>query len=82
MKNRIMLLLAVMFFTMANATDSTFVQYKGTYIFPYGSMIESVEITVADTVLMIESTIGTSRLDKIANDTLPGCLQWHCGFQT
>ncbi len=69
MKNRIMLLLAVMFFTMAYATDSTFVQYKGTYIFPYGSMIESVEISVADTVLMIKSSIGTSRLDKIANDT-------------
>ncbi len=69
MKNSILITLAIMVFKLADATDSTFVQYKGTYIFPYGSMIESVEISVADTVLMIKSSIGTSRLDKMANDT-------------
>ena len=52
-----------------HAADSTFLQYKGTYIFPYGSMITTVEITIDDSVLMISSSIGTSRLDKIANDS-------------
>ena len=51
------------------AADSTYLQYKGVYLFPYGSMIPSVEIGISDSVLTISSNIGNSRLDKMATDT-------------
>lgn len=52
-----------------NAQDSTLNEYVGTYVFPEGSFVPSVEISLRDTVLNINSEKGSSDLVKRARDT-------------
>jgi hypothetical protein len=53
----------------ASAQDSTLKEYVGRYIFPQGSIVPSAEVTLNDNVLMVNSTQGSSVMQKVGKDT-------------
>ena len=65
--------LAMILFASAStylfAQDTTLNDYKGTYRFPDGSMVASVDITVESGVVTISSSLGTATLEKVSKDT-------------
>ena len=52
-----------------NAQDSTLNEYVGTYTFPEGGPVPSVDIKVENGSLVASSTAGSSALEKISRDT-------------
>ena len=53
----------------ANAQTSPLKDYLGKYVFPEGSPVTEVTITAEDTVLTINSAMGSSPLEKKGVDT-------------
>ena len=53
----------------AGAQDTTLKEYVGKYIFPEGSVVPSADVTLKDTVLMVNSVQGASELKKMGKDT-------------
>lgn len=53
----------------ASAQDSTLKEYVGKYIFPEGSIVPSAEVTLSNNVLTVNSTQGSSVMQKLAKDT-------------
>jgi hypothetical protein len=49
--------------------DTTLKQYTGTYKFPDGSIVPSVEITLNNGLLTANSQMGPAGLEKISKDT-------------
>lgn len=49
--------------------DSTLQQYVGNYTFPEGSFVTSAEISIKDNMLYVNSTQGSSPLERKAKDT-------------
>jgi hypothetical protein len=56
-------------FAGTQTTDSTYKDYVGKYIFPDGSGVDEVEITISDTTLTITSTQGTATMSKLGVDS-------------
>src|SRR5882724_9602208 len=55
--------------SMLHAQDTTSAQYVGKYIFPDGSVVPSVEVTLDNGSLSMGSTAGTSPLQKLGADS-------------
>jgi len=53
----------------ANAQTSPLKDYLGKYVFPEGSPVTEVTITAEDTVLTINSAMGSTPLEKKGTDT-------------
>lgn len=53
----------------ASAQDSTLKEYVGRYLFPEGSIVPSAEVTLSNNVLSVNSTQGSSVMQKMAKDT-------------
>ena len=53
----------------ANAQTSSLKDYLGKYVFPEGSPVAEVTVTVEDTVLTINSAMGSTPLEKKGVDT-------------
>ena len=53
----------------ANAQTSSLKDYLGKYVFPEGSPVTEVTLTVEDTVLTINSAMGATALEKKGVDT-------------
>jgi hypothetical protein len=53
----------------ANAQTSNLKDYLGKYVFPEGSPVTEVTLTVEDTVLTINSAMGATPLEKKGTDT-------------
>ena len=51
------------------AQDTTLNEYVGTYTFPEGGPVTSVDIKLENGSLVATSTAGSSALEKISNDT-------------
>lgn len=62
-------IVALAAFGLLNAQDTTLNEYVGTYTFPEGSMVTSVEIKIENGGLMASSSAGSSALEKISRDT-------------
>jgi uncharacterized protein DUF3471 len=69
MKKFIFSMIAVIYFTFLHGQDSTLNEYVGTYKFPEGSVVLSVDIKLENGALMASSTAGSSALEKISKDT-------------
>lgn len=54
---------------LLNAQDTTLNEYVGTYKFPEGSVVTSVDIKIENGALMASSSAGSSALEKISKDT-------------
>ncbi len=55
--------------SMQAQQDSSLQEYKGTYKFPDGSIVPSVEITLDNGSVIINSQMGSATLEKISKDT-------------
>ena len=69
MKPLLALCFLLMTLGVSAQADTTLNEYKGTYRFPDGSTVSSVEVTVQNNSLQIASSIGTSALPRINKDT-------------
>jgi len=69
MKKNIFLICALGLFLASNAQDTTLHEYLGTYAFPDGSVVPTVEITLENGGLMASSSAGSSALEKVSKDT-------------
>jgi hypothetical protein len=56
-------------YASVNAQTSNLKDYLGKYVFPEGSPVTEVTLTVEDTVLTINSTMGATALEKKGLDT-------------
>jgi len=56
-------------FASVNAQTSNLKDYLGKYVFPEGSPVTEVTLTVEDTVLTINSAMGATPLEKKGVDT-------------
>ena len=56
-------------FATANAQTSNLKDYLGKYVFPEGSPVTEVTLTIEDTVLTINSAMGATALEKKGVDT-------------
>ena len=56
-------------FASVNAQSSNLKDYLGKYVFPEGSPVTEVTLTVEDTVLTINSAMGATALEKKGVDT-------------
>jgi hypothetical protein len=55
--------------SVLHAQDSTLNEYVGTYKFPEGSVVLSVEIKIENGALVANSSAGSSALEKLSKDT-------------
>jgi hypothetical protein len=62
------LFLAVCFFTANSQTDSL-TQYTGKYVFPDGSVVPSVDVTLSEGALSMSSAAGSSALTQLGVDS-------------
>jgi len=69
MKKFIFSLVTLICFANLRGQDTTLNEYVGTYKFPEGSVVLSVDIKIENGVLMANSSAGSSALEKIAKDT-------------
>src|SRR5688500_12521262 len=56
-------------FLIANAQTDTLQQYAGTYVFPDGSVVPSVEVKWDNGSLTMESSAGNSSLTQVGIDS-------------
>ena len=56
-------------FVFSNAQDTTLNEYVGTYTFPEGGPVTTVNIKLENGSLVASSTAGSSPLEKISKDT-------------
>lgn len=69
MRHLLVTVVALASFGLLNAQDTTLNEYVGTYVFPEGSMVPSVDIRIENGSLMASSSAGSSGLEKISKDT-------------
>ena len=65
----LMAVILVGVFASANAQTSNLKDYLGKYVFPEGSPVTEVTLTIEDTVLTINSAMGATALEKKGVDT-------------
>ena len=65
----LMAVILVGVFATANAQTSNLKDYLGKYVFPEGSPVTEVTLTIEDTVLTINSAMGATALEKKGVDT-------------
>ena len=68
MKFFFLLLSALTFYTVINAQDSL-QEYTGKYVFPDGSVVPDVEVTLSGNALTMSSVTGTSSLVQLGVDS-------------
>ncbi len=56
-------------FVLLNAQDTTLNEYVGTYTFPEGGPVTTVDVKIESGSLLASSTAGSSPLEKISKDT-------------
>src|SRR5262245_23086911 len=69
MRGTFVLLFAIMAGSALHAQDTTLNEYVGTYKFPEGSAVLSVDIKIENGALMANSSAGSSALEKVSKDT-------------
>ena len=69
MKKVFFFLIVVVSFSTVNAQTDTLTQYTGRYVFPDGSVVPSVEVTLTDGALSMSSAAGTSSLSQLGIDS-------------
>ena len=69
MLRTIFILLVTLGGNVLHAQDTTWNEYVGTYKFPEGSVVLSVEIKIENGALTASSSAGSSALEKISKDT-------------
>jgi len=69
MKKFIFSIIAVISFPFLYGQDTTLNEYVGTYKFPEGSVVLSVDIKLENGALSASSSAGSSPLEKISKDT-------------
>jgi hypothetical protein len=69
MNRTILFLFVILAGSVVYAQDTTLNEYVGTYKFPEGSAVLSVEIKIENGALMANSSAGSSALEKISKDT-------------
>lgn len=61
--------IALFIFCAANAQTDTLQQYTGTYVFPDGSVVPTVDVAVSEGALTMNSAAGTSPLTQLGVDS-------------
>jgi hypothetical protein len=69
MKKFALLVYAVVSFTLLNAQDTTLTEYVGTYTFPEGGPVTTVEVKLENGSLTASSSAGSSILERVSKDT-------------
>ena len=69
MKKFPLLVCAMVSFILLRAQDTTLNEYVGTYTFPEGGPVTSVDVKIENGSLVASSTAGSSPLEKISKDT-------------
>jgi len=69
MKKFAFLLCAIVGFILSRAQDTTLNAYVGTYTFPEGGPVTSVDVKIENGSLIASSTAGSSPLERISKDT-------------
>jgi len=69
MKKLFLSLIVSVSFLAANAQTDSLQQYTGTYVFADGSPVPSVEVTLADGALSMNSAAGNSALTQLGVDS-------------
>ena len=69
MRRTFVFLFAILAGGVLHAQDTTLNEYVGTYKFPEGSAVLSVDIKIENGALMANSSAGSSALEKISKDT-------------
>ena len=70
MKKLVLMLVVVLgFISVVNAQTSPFKEYVGKYVFAAGSPVAEVTLTAEDSSLVINSTMGSTTLEKKGMDT-------------
>jgi len=69
MKKLFLSLIVSVSFLAASAQTDTLQQYAGTYVFPEGSPVPSVEVVLADGALSMNSAAGNSSLTQLGVDS-------------
>ncbi len=69
MKKTIFCLVLGLAFISTNAQTDSLSQYAGKYVFPDGSVVPSVDVSMADGALSMSSTAGTSALTQLGVDS-------------
>jgi hypothetical protein len=69
MKKFALSLFAIAGFIFLNAQDTTLNEYTGTYKFPEGGPVTSVDVKIENGALVASSAAGSSPMEKISRDT-------------
>ena len=69
MKRLFFFLIVAISFSTANAQTDSLQQYTGKYVFPDGSVVPSVDVTLSDGALSMSSAAGTSALTQLGVDS-------------
>jgi hypothetical protein len=69
MKKIILSLLLGLGFVSANSQTDSLSQYTGKYVFPDGSVVPSVDVTLSDGALSMSSAAGSSGLTQLGVDS-------------
>ena len=56
-------------FVFSNAQDTTLTEYVGTYTFPEGGPVTTVEVKIENGSLTASSSAGSSILERVSKDT-------------
>ncbi|MFC4232360.1 DUF3471 domain-containing protein [Parasediminibacterium paludis] len=64
----VMLVLGFAVTSLAQQQDTTLAQYVGKYVFPAGSVVPDVTVTLENGALVMSSSAGSSALDKESED--------------
>ena len=69
MKKLTLFFFTIVSFVFLNDQDTTLNEYVGTYTFPEGGPVTSVDVKLESGSLVASSTAGSSPLEKISKDT-------------
>jgi len=69
MRTAFVFLFAILVGSVLQAQDTTLNEYVGTYKFPEGSVVLTVDIKIENGALMVNSSAGSSALEKVSKDT-------------
>jgi hypothetical protein len=69
MKKFSLLACAIVSFILLKAQDTTLNEYVGTYTFPEGGPVTTVDVKLENGSLVASSTAGSSAMEKISKDT-------------
>ncbi|HWH61980.1 MAG TPA: DUF3471 domain-containing protein [Ginsengibacter sp.] len=69
MKNLFLTMVILIAFVFSKAQDTTFTEYVGTYTFPEGGPVTTVDVKIENGSLMASSSAGSSILEMVSKDT-------------